>query len=254
MIFLSTTTDRTPQLSAIRKSASAPLVHAILLAAGTGNRFGGQKQIELFRGRPLFAWTLDILDSLADTLVVVGPLSLTRALEHWNGVRHVRGGSTRVESIVAGLEESLDSERTNDYDVVLLADANRPLNLPAVYRQCIEMALEFGVACPSVDLVDGVGVLSADRAFIQGIPDKSRSVAIQTPEAIRVRELKTVIHMFNRPLPPLGVAEASLQAGLRVATFPNSQRGYKVTFSQDLDVLEVIDATAPRPLEFLPPQ
>lgn len=246
--------DRTPQLSAIEESASEPLVHAILLAAGTGNRFGGQKQVESFRGRPLFAWTLDILDSLADTVVVVGPLSLSRALEHWKGVQHVHGGSTRVKSIVAGLNKSLFSERTTEEDVVLLADANRPLNLPAVYRKCIEKAFEFGVACPSVDLVDGVGVLSADRAFIQGIPDKSRSVAIQTPEAIRVRELKTVIHMFDLPLPPLGVAEASLQAGLRVATFPNSQRGYKVTFPQDLDVLEVIDATAPGPWQMLPQQ
>lgn len=245
MISLLTIMDRIPQLSASKESAPVPFVHAILLAAGAGNRFGGQKQIESFRGRPLFAWTLDILESLADSIVVVGPPSLTPQLGHWNGVRQVCGGRTRVESIIAGFNESLTAGRATDNDVVLLADANRPLNAPAIYRSCVEKALAFGVACPSIDLVDGVGFLSPDRAFIQSIPDKSRSVAIQTPEAIRVKELMTVIDSFSLPLPPLGVAEASLRAGLRVATFPNSQRGYKVTFPQDLDVLEVIDATSP---------
>ena len=237
--------DWTPKVSSPSKSQPVSRIHAILLAAGTGNRFGDRKQGVLFRGRPLFVWTLEILVSLAHHVVVVGPGSLSPQLEGWNRLRHVEGGGTRVESILAGLSVVCEIEETSGDDIILLADANRPLNQRAVYEMCVAKAKEFGAACPSVDLVDGVALLCSNREFIEKIPDKNRSVSIQTPEAIRVDRLDEVLKMFDQTPPPLGIAEATLQAGFRVATFPNSQRGFKVTYPQDFDVLEAIDATAP---------
>ena len=48
---------------------------AIVLAAGAGRRFGGAKQIALWRGRPLLAWALDAAlgaAALRPVVVVLG--------------------------------------------------------------------------------------------------------------------------------------------------------------------------------------
>lgn len=229
----------------VSKPGDAPAgVHAVLLAAGTGSRFGGTKQLELFRGRPVFAWTLEILFTISDNVIVVGELPESLLQTDCHQARQIAGGKTRVDSIRAAIRTCFELPRLREEDVIVFADANRPLNGRSVYERCIELARQFGTACPSVALSDGVGIVSQTADRIVSIPRKSETVGVQTPEAIRVRRLRLVSEQFEQADPPLGIAEATLRLEKDVATFKNNQRGFKVTFPQDLEVLNVIDATA----------
>jgi len=53
--------------------------HALLLAAGTGTRFGSNKLLALWRGRPLVSHSIAVITSLRDQGVVTGATAVVRA-------------------------------------------------------------------------------------------------------------------------------------------------------------------------------
>lgn len=55
------------------------LPHALLLAAGTGIRFGSNKLLALWRGRPLVSHTIAVIASLRDRGIVTGATAVVRA-------------------------------------------------------------------------------------------------------------------------------------------------------------------------------
>ena len=100
-------------------------VAAILVAAGSGLRFGADrpKQFSALAGKPVVRWAAERLAAQADLLQPVGEAaSLDPALA---GLRHlpvVAGGATRQDSVRAGLE----ALAPHAPDVVLIHDAARP--------------------------------------------------------------------------------------------------------------------------------
>ncbi len=79
-------TNQTPPMGSDSEKTAA-----IILAAGSGTRYQGQKQDVLFHGKPMWRYAyevaLDILDE--DYIVVVG--------------KDISGGKTRAESVMCGL-------------------------------------------------------------------------------------------------------------------------------------------------------
>lgn len=51
----------------------SPEVWSIVVAAGSGRRFGGAKQFAELMGRPLLAWAVDSVAQLSNGVVVVVP-------------------------------------------------------------------------------------------------------------------------------------------------------------------------------------
>ncbi len=222
-------------------------VYAILLAAGSGNRFGGLKQTAEFKGVPIFLWTISALESVADCVLVIGPQVLEGLAEARQRSQQIylRGGTTRIESITIGLLELVDRFNVRATDTILIVDGNRPLTTPEIFRRCAEEALRFGVACPALPVVDGIAVVTADTNSIAHIPAKQDLVAIQTPEGIRGDLLDQIMPLLQEENAPLGVAEAAFKIGLMVRVFPGSLRGYKVTHPYDIEVLATIDEILP---------
>jgi CTP:molybdopterin cytidylyltransferase MocA len=121
-------------------------VHAIILAGGDGNRFGGElpKQFVRLAGDPILLRTLLAGAGAADRIVVVAHpswLADTRDLVAAAGLEVpvvvVPGGATRNESTRNGLR-AVEGE---DDDVVLVHDAVRPLLPLDVIRRSIEPIL-----------------------------------------------------------------------------------------------------------------
>ncbi len=218
-------------------------VCAIVLAAGSGQRFGGRKQVELFRGRPVFLWTMLALEKVAKQIVMVGPTELKEiANRHGVYVPHiVRGGDSRVGSVLNGIRYAYDRFELRNSDVLLIVDGNRPLNPESVYVRCIELARTHGVSCPVVPLVDGVATIDEAEGTIKSIPDRSQAVSIQTPEAVRWDLLQVMLPLFKEERPPLGIVEAAVRAGIAVRIADGSPLGYKITHAYDIEVLDAIE-------------
>src|SRR6059058_5949332 len=100
-------------------------VAAILVAAGSGLRFGADrpKQYSVLAGKPVVRWAAERLLPHLEFLQPVGDAALLeQALQ---GVPHlpiVPGGATRQDSVRAGLE----ALATHAPDAVLVHDAARP--------------------------------------------------------------------------------------------------------------------------------
>src|SRR5258708_4495152 len=122
-------------------------IHALVLAGGSGDRFGAElpKQFVRLAGEPILSRALRAIASAAvDQLVVVTHPSwlaetrqLVEALELGVPTSIVVGGMTRNESTRNGLV-SLDAA---DDDIVLIHDAVRPLVSREVILRSIEPIL-----------------------------------------------------------------------------------------------------------------
>jgi ribitol-5-phosphate 2-dehydrogenase (NADP+) / D-ribitol-5-phosphate cytidylyltransferase len=167
-------------------------IHAIVLAGGDGNRFGGEmpKQFIRLAGDPILLRSLRaIAGAGVDAIVIVchpGWVKETEDLVAAAGLRVpisiVTGGATRNESTWNGLR-GLDADPD---DVVIVHDAVRPLVPSEVIVRSIEPiraghADSTDTVIPSADtlvIVDGEDVIE--------IPDRGRYRRGQTPQGFRV--------------------------------------------------------------------
>ena len=115
-----------------------PKTAAIILAGGSGERFGreGGKQLVEIAGKPILTWSAEAFDAVGDVgelIVIVCPEDrqeeyLNRAINPFPFVTPIvvaPSGPSRQESAFSGLEYV-----TDEYDYVVLHDGARPLVSP----------------------------------------------------------------------------------------------------------------------------
>jgi len=173
-------------------------IHAIILAGGDGNRFGGElpKQFVRLAGEPILLRTLRRLHGARiDRLVIVSHprwLEETRrliaeaALPAGMDVIVVAGGVTRNESTRNGLA-ALAGE---DDDVVLVHDAVRPLLPLEVIQRAIEPIISGRADATDTVIPSADTLVIVEGEDVAEIPDRSRYRRGQTPQTFRVGVLE----------------------------------------------------------------
>jgi 2-C-methyl-D-erythritol 4-phosphate cytidylyltransferase/2-C-methyl-D-erythritol 2,4-cyclodiphosphate synthase len=209
-------------------------IAAILVAAGTGTRFGGPspKQFAPLRGRPVIAWAAEALTPHVTALQPVGdPQSITEALA---GLPHrppVPGGATRAHSVLAGLEALADVAP----DIVLVHDAARP-HIPAGTIQALLAALEtHRGAIPAVPVADTLK--RGEAGAIAATVSRANLYRAQTPQAF---DYLTLLRLHRAGPHPDATDDAWLleQAGLPVALIPGAEDNIKLTYPEDFARVE----------------
>jgi 2-C-methyl-D-erythritol 4-phosphate cytidylyltransferase len=213
---------------------------AILVAAGAGERLGGDraKAFAALAGRPLLAESLERLDASEwiDAIVVAAPpgweepvILLAEELVASKVAAVVTGGASRAESVRNGL-----AEIPEDALVVLVHDAARPLVDDAMIERLLGRLAE-GVdgVVPGVSIGDTVK--RVDGGIVAETIDRATLVAVQTPQAFVADRVRAA---YAREL--AGATDcASLveRAGGRVAVVPGDPRLVKVTTAHDLELV-----------------
>ncbi|HET7712499.1 MAG TPA: 2-C-methyl-D-erythritol 4-phosphate cytidylyltransferase [Thermoanaerobaculia bacterium] len=214
-------------------------VAVIIPAAGTGSRFGGDipKQFVSLSGKPILQHVLErfivfdverIVVAVADQLLsVVNQGSEER-------VRFVAGGQTRQQSVSRAL-----SSLQEEYDVVAIHDAVRPLLSQRVFDAAVAAAVEHGAALPAVSLSDTIHAV--ENGLVVRTLDRSELVAAQTPQCFRLELLKKVMEQARTDGAD-ETDEAALFAryGHRVAVVPGDTFNIKITRPEDLMVAEAL--------------
>lgn len=77
------------------------IVAGILLAAGQGRRFGGQKLLAPLRGRPLVTWATEAMAGITPKVAVVSDSRVAEVLPGWRCIMVPPGG--QANSLRAGL-------------------------------------------------------------------------------------------------------------------------------------------------------
>ena len=202
-------------------------VWAIVVAAGTGARFGGAKQYALLGGKRVVDWSLATARTACGAVVLVVPpdrADLPEAADHV-----VPGGATRSGSVRAGLA-ALPRDASED-TVVVIHDAARPFASRALFDAVIA-AVRAGAdgAVPALPITDTVKSVGADGTVTATL-DRSHLVTVQTPQAFRLDALRAAHQDEGEATDDAALVEAT---GGRVVVVEGETTNRKITTPADL--------------------
>jgi len=211
--------------------------YAIIPAAGTGTRFGGQvkKQFLELKGRSLLEWVLDefVESGVFSKIVVCTHLNEVSDRLKSFGVDFIEGGATRFESIKKGFE--FLSPQTDD--IILIHDAARPVITKELIKQVAQRTSELGAVIPVTALHDTIKEVNGTQV-VRTI-DRSILKAVQTPQGFKAAYLSAVYDSARGDLSRYtDEAKALEELGLNVYTVPGDAKNIKVTTAEDLKLAE----------------
>lgn len=154
-------------------------VWTIVVAAGSGLRFGSAKQFEPIGGRPIVEWALD--EAVKHSVGVITVLPKGQA----TGPGQVEGGSTRSESVRRGLA-AVPPEAT----IVCVHDAARPFATATTWQRVISAVVDGAdAAVPGIAVVDTIKQVNESNVVVS-TPRRETLRAVQTPQAFRADSLR----------------------------------------------------------------
>ena len=224
-----------------------PKTAAIILAGGTGDRFGreGGKQLVEIAGKPVLTWSAEAFDAVADVglIVIVCPPDrqeeyLKRAIDPFPFVTPVTmapSGPTRQESAFAGLEFVPDG-----FEFVVLHDGARPLVTPELIEHTIPI-VKGNIDCdgavvghPAIDTLKVV-----ENGVVVGTPDRNVFWNAQTPQVFR-QGIYRRAHAAALSDGFVGTDDSSLieRLGGHVLVVEGPRDNLKLTVPEDYKLLE----------------
>ena len=207
-------------------------VWSVVVAGGSGQRFGTLKQFALLGERPVVEWAVAACrGSSAGVVLVVPPESVGR-LDFGADVV-VEGGATRTESVCHGVAAVPESA-----EVIVVHDAARPLASEDLFRAVIDAVTTGGAggAVPGVAVSDTIKVVDGSRRVTATL-DRSALVAVQTPQAFDAALLRRAHASGTEATDDAALVEA---LGATVRVVPGDPRNLKITTPADLDTAELL--------------
>jgi 2-C-methyl-D-erythritol 4-phosphate cytidylyltransferase len=206
-------------------------VVGIVPAGGSGERLGADrpKAFVVCAGRPLIEWSLEVLDSVCDRVVVAGPPGYDE------GIDRVKGGESRSASVRNAVEA------VEEADIFVVHDAARPLVTRELVQRCLD-AIEPGIdgAIAAIPMTDTVKEVAPDGRVMRTL-DRSTLWAVQTPQVFRADILRRAL---ERDAAALAAAtdDAWLvdDAGGVITVVESFPENLKVTRESDLRIAEAL--------------
>lgn len=218
-------------------------VSAIIPAAGSGERFGEEKQFKLLSGRPLFFHTLKLFlqsDYIDEIIVAVPSANVDSthrdvlSMSAGKPVKVVAGGTRRQDSVKNGIDVS-DSDST----LVCIHDAARPFVTEDLIQRSIS-ACEFAdgavVGIPSKDTVK-----FSENGLVKETLDREKIWLAQTPQCFHKNKLLQALdHAETENL--TGTDESALMEamGFSIKLVEGESNNFKITTKDDWIRAEIV--------------
>ena len=218
-------------------------VSAIILAAGSGSRFGEIKQFKELNGKPIWVYSINtfILSECVDELILVIPnesletlkkSQIFISLNEKDNIKLVSGGESRKDSVINGLKAV---KKAND--IVCIHDAARPFIKASYIKYSVEACSEFDgaiIAIPSVDTVKKV-----DKQIIKNTIDRESLWMAQTPQTFKKDKLLYAIKNSSH----LNITDESMlmeEANFKIKLIEGDQSNFKITNEIDWELAKVM--------------
>ncbi|HEY0047991.1 MAG TPA: 2-C-methyl-D-erythritol 4-phosphate cytidylyltransferase [Pyrinomonadaceae bacterium] len=216
---------------------------AIIVAAGSGKRFGGKtpKQFLEVLGKPLIIHTIQRFEACREIDEIILVLASTETAKFLQIAgkynlkkisKVVAGGSARAESVRKGLS----AIRAATAEIVAVHDGARPLVSIEEIAQTVKKARETGAACLVSAVTDTIKEIK-DGKIIRTI-DRSTLRRALTPQCFRYEILHRAFE--NADLSAAATDECFLveKLGQEIAVVEGSARNIKITHAEDLTLAE----------------
>ena len=218
-------------------------VSAIIPAAGSGERFGEEKQFKLLSGRPLFFHTLKLFlqsDYIDEIIVAVPSANVDSthrdvlSMSAGKPVKVVAGGTRRQDSVKNGIDVS-DSDST----LVCVHDAARPFVTEDLIQRSIS-ACEFAdgavVGIPSKDTVK-----FSENGLVKETLDREKIWLAQTPQCFHKNKLLQALY-YAKTENLTGTDESALMEamGFSIKLVEGDSNNFKITTKDDWIRAEIV--------------
>ena len=201
----------------------AEFVWTVIVAGGSGLRFGSRKQFADLAGRSVLQRSVDAAATVSGGVVIVVPKDTVSDIDVTAraDVRVVAGGQTRAESVRCGI-----AAVPVDAAVLLVHDAARPLATPELFARVVA-----AVRTGSNAVIPTVAVADTIRDVDGGVVDRSRLLAVQTPQGFDAATLRAAHASGGEATDDATLVEAS---GHLVETIEGEPENRKLTEPTDL--------------------
>lgn len=212
----------------------------IVVAAGRGLRFGGDKQFAMLGGKPLIDWSLEIFQAHAGVGAMILVLPSGRCDDDFR-LRYpkihavVPGGKERQDSVLRGFGRAA----VETGDLVLIHDGARPFASADLVGRIIRTAAAGGAAIPVLPAADTIKRVK-DGRVVETL-ERSELVSVQTPQGFSRGILAVALDKAVRD-GYTGTDEAALveRAGYPVHAVPGEPGNIKITRPEDLKLAEAL--------------
>lgn len=216
----------------------------LLLAAGSGSRFGGDipKQYVEAGGKAIILHTLAHL-AVEPRISVVQPVIADGDDLFVRLVADQHFAFALLPPVSGGAERSISMQRglaalPQDIELVAVHDAARPLPSKALLADVLDVAEHFGAAVPGLPVVDTIKRVNEAGKVLE-TPDRHSLRAVQTPQVARRDWFEQAIRTESERL-HLHTDDASLleAAGFDVYVSRGDADNRKITTMGDLHWLQ----------------
>jgi 2-C-methyl-D-erythritol 4-phosphate cytidylyltransferase len=202
----------------------------IVVAGGSGARFGGSKQFAMLGSSTVLDCSVATAVKHSDGVVVVvpsGDVDRVRAASGGPTLVVVAGGATRSGSVRNGLASVPTTAR-----IVLVHDAARPLASSALFASVVA-AVRAGAdaVVPGVPVTDTIKQITTDGVVVT-TPDRASLVAVQTPQGFVADVLRRAHERAADATDDAVLVEAM---GGHVIVVPGDVNNRKITTPEDLE-------------------
>ena len=224
-------------------------ISVIICAAGDGNRLNNAsrtpKQYLVINGKTIIEYSIDKfleLDIIENIVIAINPSHIEYTHDiikkdaYKDKVIIIHGSDTRLKSVMRGLEYLSTSGTTH----VFIHDAARPNFSSTLPNNLIKAAKGHDGSIPIIEASSTIKQLKNEKLKTL---DRSTIIESQTPQFFEFmaiynsyKNLAKLTTGVNHVTDDAQVAEL---AGLRVNTFKDNKKNYKITIYDDLDRFEM---------------
>ena len=222
---------------------SRPFCSAVVVAAGSSQRMGGDKMMLELGGMPILARTLCAMDACEciDEIVVVTQqekimdvAKLCRDYGIEKATKIVCGGVNRSESSLAGV-----CEISTKAKLVAIHDGARPLVDEEIVRRAVHAASLHKAAAPAVPIKDTVKIVKGD--VVEKTPNRATVKAVQTPQVFVPELIKAALtYVMQNELEVTDDCSAVELLDVPVRLTEGSDENIKITTPRDLMIAQMI--------------
>lgn len=218
---------------------------AIILASGTGERFGENipKQFFEFRGKTLLEHALDTFDrnkNIDEIILVTNPKfrdlaeKILARSSYTKITKVLNGGATRVESSYIGTSEVPDDAN------VLIHDAVRAFVTQKILDNNIKALKKYEAIGTAIDTIDTI-VQVDKNSVITAIPTRKYLKRVQTPQSFRATLIKQAHRLALKEENTNFTDDCGLILHYKLAPIhivEGDELNIKITHKNDLKVIE----------------
>ena len=211
---------------------------AVILAAGTGSRIGGEKpkQFLLFDGKELFIHSLLTFtncENIDEIVLVVNDLynsdyvNIIKKYEISKKLVLINGGKTRQNSVQNAIEYI---SKNNENAIVLVHDAARPYVSVRIIRDNVEAVQKYECCTTAIPSSNSV-YLTKDGNFVEEVNRDSVYLA-QTPQSGYLKIFQKAFENIDKIYTDEAAIFAS--AGYVPHIVLGEEKNIKITYPEDL--------------------